>query len=103
MPLNADETAELARLRASRDSWEAGLDAMADGISAFTVVTPSGTTRTVARRSPHEIMNIIGSLNVKINRLVKQGQDRVPDYDDSVRVYTDRDDYRYGYHDSYDG
>ena len=103
MPLNADETGELARLRASRDSWQAALDGIADGVSSFTVLTPSGTTRTVARRSTREMMDMIGTLNVQINRLVKLGRDRVPDYDDSVRVYTGRDDYHYGYVDSYDG
>ena len=103
MPLNADETAELARLRASRDSWEAALDAGADGLSSFTVVTPSGTTRTVARRSTREIMEVIGTLNVKINRLVELDDDKVPDFDDSVRVHTDRNDYLFGYYDRYDG
>ena len=102
MPLNDAETAELTRLRASRDSWQAGLDGGADGVSAFTVVTPSGTTRTVARRSPMEIMQVIGTLNVKINRLVKMGEDKVPDLDDAVRIFTDRDDsYLYGYYDRY--
>ena len=101
MPLNADETAELARLRASRDSWQAALDGGADGLSSFTVVTPSGTTRTVARRSTREIMEVIGTLNVQINRLVKLGQDRVPDFDEAVRVHTDRNDYLFGYYDRY--
>ena len=43
-------------------------------------MTPSGTTRTVARRSTREIMEVIGTLNVQINRLVKLGRDRVPDF-----------------------
>ena len=101
MPLNNAETAELARLRASRDSWQSALDAGADGLSSFTVVTPSGTTRTVARRSTREIMEVIGTLNVQINRLVKLGQDRVPDFDEAVRVHTDRNDYLFGYYDRY--
>ena len=99
MPLNEAETAELARLRASRDSWEAGLDAGADGVSAFTIVTPSGTTRTMARRSTREILEVIGTLNVKINRLVQLDEDQVPGYEDAVRVFTDRDDHSgYGYY-----
>ena len=102
MPLNADQQAELTRLIASRDSVQAAHDNFyaTGAYTSTSITTPSGTTRMLARANPVLLAKRIGQLNYMINQLKYLDDDKLYDYQNTVRLITrdphDQDNQGYG-------
>ena len=90
MPLNDEQRAELARLIASRDSVQVTLDNFyaTGAYTSASITTPSGTTRMLSRANPVLLAKRIGQLNYQINVLKHQDDDKLYDYQNTVRLVT---------------